>query len=171
MVDFPVTDLGDPEDAVDVGEKAPAFTRPLVGAEFWEDVSLSSFETPVVLVFYPMDGAFPATYTWNELRDRAIDDTYDVEILGLSVSDPYGHKRLIEERGMDYRLFSDPNNGVARAFGISHELDGMTGIEEPRPATYLIDEDDVIRYRWVATEWPEFPDYDDLEAAVADLID
>jgi len=31
---------------------------------------------------------------------------------------------------------------------------------------FLIDEDGTISYSWVAEEWPEFPDYDDLEEAV-----
>lgn len=170
MVEFEVVEVEAP-DAVGEGERAPDFTRPLVNEEFWEDSSLSELtdEGPVLLVFYPMDGAFPATYVWNELRDRAWHDDHDLRIVGLSISDPYSHKRLIEERGMDYDLFSDPGNGVAREFGIAHDLDGMAGVEEPLPATYLLGEDRTVEYAWVAEEWPDFPDYDDLEAAIERL--
>jgi peroxiredoxin len=168
MVDFEVVDLGE-ADHVDAGDTAPDFARPLVNDEFWEDVSLSELtdEGPVLLVFYPMDGAFPATYIWNELRDRALGDR--VTVVGVSVSTPYEHKTLIEEREMDYRLFSDPQNGVAREYGIEHDLDGMAGVAEPRPAVFLLDEERTVRYAWVAREWPEFPDYDKVEAAVDDL--
>jgi len=167
MVDFDVVELSE-TDHVAEGDAAPDFTRPLVNDEYWEDTALSELtdDGPVLLVFYPMDGAFPATYIWNELRDRAWEDDYDVTVVGLSVSDPYAHKQLVEEREMDYRLFSDPQNGVAEAYGIVHDLDGMAGVSEPRPATFLLDEDRTVEYVWVAEEWPDFPDYDEIEAAL-----
>jgi peroxiredoxin len=160
VVSLPATDH------VDEGDVAPDFTRPLVTGEYWEDVALSDLTDggPVLLVFYPMDGSFPATYVWNELRDRALGE--HLTVVGLSISTPYAHKRLIEERGMDYRLFSDPANDVAEAYGIAHDLDGMAGIGEPRPATFVLESDRTVAYAWVASEWPEFPEYDDLEAAV-----
>lgn len=185
MVDFDVVDL--PEtDHVDVGDTAPDFTRPLVNSEFWEDVSLSELteEGPVLLVAYTMDGAFPGTYFWNEIRDRewgseagtasenASGETAsseDLTVVGLSISDPYAHKQLIHEREMDYRLFSDPGAGVAADYGIEHDLDGMAGITEHRPAIFLIDEERTVQYAWVAQEWPEFPDYDAVEDAIDGL--
>ena len=115
MVDFDLVSL--PEtDHVAEGDRAPDFTRPLVNDEFWADASLSELtdEGPVCLVFYPMDGAFPATYIWNEIRDRAWGDS--LTVVGVSISTPYEHKTFIHERGMDYRLFSDPADGVARAY-------------------------------------------------------
>nr|WP_276248450.1 MULTISPECIES: redoxin domain-containing protein [unclassified Haladaptatus] len=166
MVDFDVVDL--PEtDHVDVGDEAPDFTRPLVNEEFWEDVALSELleDGPVLLVFHTMDGAFPSTYIWNEIRDRAWGDY--LQVVGLSISSPYEHKTFIAERGMDYPLFSDPANDVAEAYGIVNDLDGMTGIEEPRPAIFRIDEDGTIDFAWVASEWPEFPDYDAVEDAIS----
>jgi len=70
-LDFDVVDLPE-RDHVEEGDVAPDFTRPLVNEEFWEDRSLSDVteDGPVLLVFYTMDGAFPATYIWNEIRDR-----------------------------------------------------------------------------------------------------
>lgn len=169
-LDFDVVDL-DESDHPNEGEQAPDFVRPLVNEEYWEDVALSELTDrgPVLLVFYPMDGDFPATYIWNELRDRAWDEDYDVTIVGLSISSPYEHKTFIGERKMDYRLFSDPQNGVAEAYGIVNDLDGMAGISEPRPAVFLLDEAREIQYAWVAQQWPEFPDYDEVEDVLDDL--
>jgi peroxiredoxin len=168
-LDFDVVDMG-PADHVAEGEQAPDFERPLVTAEYWEDRRLSELtaEGPVVLVFYTMDGAFPATYIWNELRDRGFDE-FDARTVGISISTPYEHKRLIEDREMAFDLFSDPTNEVAEQFGIVNDLDGMAGIEEPRPAAFVIDEERIVQYAWVAREWPDFPDYDELEAAVESL--
>jgi len=170
---FEVVDLP----AVDppaVGEQAPDFERPLVTDEYWEDTALSELtaEGPVLLVFHPMDGDFPTTYIWNEIRDRNWghrEADGNLQVVGLSISTPYEHKTTIAERGMDYRLFSDPKNGVAEAYDIVNDLDGMAGIEEPRPAVFLLNEDRVVQYAWVASEWPDFPDYDEVAAALADL--
>ncbi|WP_251328813.1 redoxin domain-containing protein [Haloplanus pelagicus] len=170
MVDFEVVSLP-ATDHVAEGDRAPDFTRPLVNAEFWEDASLSDLtaDGPVCLVFFPMNGSFPATYIWKELRDRELDD--HLTVVGVSVSTPYAHKRLIEDREMDFELFSDPANGVAEAYGVTHDLDGMAGVSEARPATFLIDGDRTVRYAWVAAEWPDFPPYDDLEREIRALAD
>ena len=165
-LEFDVVDMG-PADHVTEGERAPQFTRPLVTDEHWEDVSLSDLaeQGPVALVFHPMDGAFPSTYLWNELRDRGFAD-YDASVVGVSISTPYEHKTLIEERGVSFRFFSDPANGVAEAYGVVNDLDDMTGVAEPRPATFVVSEDLTVEYVWVAREWPDFPDYDEFEAAL-----
>jgi peroxiredoxin len=173
-VDFDVVELDDAE-GVDVGEEAPDFTRPLVNSEYWEDVSLSDLtaEGPVILVFTTMDGAFPSTYMWNAIRDRGWGTNggpaADATVVGLSISTPYEHETLIEEREMDYDLFSDPDNGVAEAFGIANDLDGMEGVAEPRPAIFAIDGNRVVQYAWIASEWPDFPDYEETEATLTDL--
>jgi peroxiredoxin len=171
MVDlgFDVVDLPD-ADHPEVGETAPDFTRPLVNAEFWEDRSLDELtdDGPVLLVFTTMNGAFPATYTWNELRDRDLEADHDVSVVGVTISDPYDTTELIRDRGIDYPIFSDPQNGVADAYGVVHDVDGMTGVTEPRPSVFLLDEDRAIAYAWTATEWPDFPPYDEIEAALDD---
>ncbi|MFC7042386.1 redoxin domain-containing protein [Halonotius sp. GCM10025705] len=167
-LDFDIIELPD-TDHPTIGDTAPDFTRPLVTDEYWEDVSLSSLldDDPLLLVCYPMDGAFPATYIWNELRDRDFEGTYQLSIAGLSISTPYEHTTFIEERGIDAPLFSDPSNEVAEQYDIVNDLDGMTGIAEPRPAVFLIDTDQTVQYAWVADEWPAFPPYDQLEDALA----
>jgi peroxiredoxin len=167
-LEFDVVDLEE-TDHPKAGDVAPDFTRPLVNTEFWEDVSISELarEKPVLLVFYTMDSDFPATYIWNEIRDRAWEKSYEIEIVGCSISTPYEHKTLLKERGMGYRLFSDPQNGVAKSYDIVNDLDGMAGVSEARPAVFLLDSDRTVEYAWVASEWPDFPDYDAVEDALA----
>jgi peroxiredoxin len=169
-LEFDVVELP-PTDHVEAGETAPEFTRPLVNDEYWADASLATLleDGPVVLVFHPMAGDFPATYIWQDLQDRQWDDQFDVTVVGLSISSPYEHSRFIEGRALEYELFSDPANGVAEQYGIGHDLDGMAGISEPRPAVYVLEEDRSVAYAWVATEWPAFPDYDEVEDALAAL--
>ena len=166
---FEVTDLP-ASDHPAPGDVAPEFTRPLVGPEFWADTSLSTVVTegPTLLVFHPMDGAFPTTYMWNAIDDHGFAD--DVTLVGVSASSPYEHKALLEERAEDARLFSDPDAGVAAAYGVENELDGMAGVTEHRPAVFLLDSDRTVRYAWVADEWPTFPDYEEIADAIADHV-
>jgi peroxiredoxin len=169
MPAFEVVDL--PEtDHVTAGETAPDFTRPLVGEEFWEDRTLDAVvDGPTLLVFHPMDGAFQTTYIYNEIDDRGWADA--VAVYGVSISSPYEHKRLLAERGEGVRVFSDPGAGVVESYGVTHDIDGMTGITEARPAVFLLDSDRVVRHVWVGDEHPSFPDYDAIESAVDALLD
>ena len=159
---FEVVELP-PHDAPAEGDEAPEFVRPLVGDEYWEDTELSEV-APAVVVFYPMNGSFPATYIWQEVRDRGWTD--ETTVVGVTVSTPYSHKRFLDEYGVDARLFADPSNAVAREYGVEHDLDGMEGIEEPRPAVFVVDDKMTVEYAWVADEHPEFPPYDEIGDAL-----
>ena len=98
---FDVVDL-EPADPPGVGETAPDFRRPLVTGEDWGDVALSDLTDggPVVLLFHTMDGDFPATYIWQEVRDRGWDE-YGAAVVGCSISTPYEHSRFLEEWGLE----------------------------------------------------------------------
>jgi len=169
MPDFDVVDL--PEtDHVDEGDTAPDFTRPLVNAEYWEDRSLAdTVEGPALLLFHPMNGAFQATYLYNTVDEHGWSD--DVDVLGLSVSSPYAHKRLLAERGEGIRIFADPGAGVIEEYGLAHDIDGMAGVTEARPAVFLLDSDRTVEYAWVASEHPEFPDAEAIGDAIDRLVD
>lgn len=162
----------EPTDHVKTGDLAPDFTRPLVTTEFWEDVALTDLleAGPVLLTFHPMDGAFPTTYVFNEFLARSIPDS-QAQVVGITISTPYEHAHTIEDRGIEsFRgLYSDPKNDVAAQYGVTHDLDGMAGVEEPRLSIFLIDNDRTVAFSWVAEAWPQFPDYDALEDALAEL--
>lgn len=164
MADFDVVTFP-PSDHPTVGDTAPDFTRPFVTREYWEDVALSELtdEGPVALVFYPLNRGGKSVYTWNEIRDRKW-HTSAVTVAGVGIAQPFDQAKFIEERNMPYGIFSDPANGVAETYDIAHDLDGMTGISEPRRAVFIVDDDRTITYAWVATEWPDDPPYDEVEA-------
>jgi len=164
MSEFDVTEFP-PTEHVEEGDRAPEFTRPLVTAEGWEDVALSELtaESRVLLVFYPMNGSGKSVYTWNEIRERGWGDG-DLRVVGVSISQPYDQHAFVRRLEMDYALFADPANGVAAEYGVVHDLDGMTGVTEPRPSAFLLDTERLVEYAWVAEEWPELPPYDEIAA-------
>jgi len=168
--DFDVVSLP-PADHPEVGDTAPDFTRPLVNVDFWEDVSLSTLtnEGPVLLLFHPMDWAPTAINLWNAVRARAWDEAFKMIVVGISISTPYDHKRFLETRGLNYNLFSDPTNALAETYGVVHDIDGMNTVAEPRPAVFLLDANQIVRYAWATDEWPAYPDYDAVEEAISEL--
>jgi len=46
---------------------------------------------------------------------------------------------------------------VIDAYGLAHDIDGMTGIAETRPAVFLLDADRTVEYAWVAANTPSSP--------------
>ena len=165
-MDFDVVSL-EPTDHPGVGETAPNFTRPLVTDEFWEDRTLADLAdgTRLVLVFTPMTGSFLAEYAWNEIKEREWDD-YEATIVGVTVSTPYAVSRFLDEQELPFALFSDPSNEVAASYGVEHDLDGMAGVSEPRLAVFVLESDLTVESAWVASEWPEFPDYEELQGTL-----
>ncbi|WP_254762453.1 redoxin domain-containing protein [Natrinema marinum] len=166
MPDFEVVELGS-TDHPEPGDEAADFTRPLVTDEFWEDSTLSELvsesDGTTILVFTPMTGSFLAKYVWDELAEREWDERAD-RVVGVTASTPYGIKRFLADNDYPFQFFTDPSNEVAESYGIANELDGMTGVSEPRVAFFALDGDRTVEGAWVATDWPEFPDYDDLES-------
>ncbi|AGB17685.1 Peroxiredoxin [Halovivax ruber XH-70] len=100
--------------------------------------------------------------------DRPTAVASSASVLAVSISSPYELAPFLRDHDLPYGVFSDPTNAVAETYGVVHDLDGMTGITEPRPAIFVLDADRTVEYAWVATEWPDFPDYDELEAVLAD---
>ncbi len=163
-VDFEVVSLA-PCDPLETSGQAPEFTRPLVTHAYWEDRSLGELLADghdlTILVFTPMVGSFVPKYVFDELTNRGWDQT--VDLVGVTISDPYAISRFLDDNDYDCPFVSDPANELGEAFGISHDLDGMAGIEEPRPAVFVLESDRTIAGSWVAREWPAFPPYDELE--------
>lgn len=152
-----------------VGETAPDFTRPLVTAESWGDASLSSLVADagaVLLVFYPLNWGGKSMFWWKEIANRGWGGP-DADVVGVGISQPFDHQRFIEARDLPYPLFADPVNGIAEAYDVVHDLDGMAGVSEPRPAVFLVGPDRTVEYVWVAEEWPETPPYDRIEEAMS----
>lgn len=164
-----MSDLTLPEfqstDHIDTGDTAPDFTRPIVNHEYWSDRSLTDLiqDDIVLLVFYPMNGGGKSIYWWTEIQEREWHEY--ATVVGVNIATPFDHKQFLRDHDLtEYALFADPTNQVAEAYGVVHDLDGMTGVSEPRPAMFIITEDQSVEYAWVATEWPQNPPFDDVES-------
>lgn len=96
---------------------------------------------PVVMFFYPKDFTMVCTReaclfrdTYAELAEGGAD------VVGVSRDDGESHARFRSEHRLPYRLLSDPEQQLARAFGIARPL-GLP----PMRVTFVVDAGGVVR--------------------------
>ena len=74
-------------------------------------------------------------------------------------------RRYIEETGLPFNILIDDDRDVLRAYGVWHRA-GLTAWNIARPALFLIDRDGRIHYSFVAERQHEFPEHEQILAAI-----
>jgi thioredoxin-dependent peroxiredoxin len=147
---------------VRVGDRAPDFR--LVGTGL-RTYSLGDYRGQgVILAFYPGDFTPVCTKQFCSYRDDGDRiEALGVPMVGISPQSVESHERFAERHGLTVPLLSDPDKEVASAYGVV----GPGGFI--RRAVFLIDGEEVVRYRHVALFGLHYQDVGDLERAVARL--
>ncbi len=114
--------------AIAVGQPAPEFT---LKDQSQKEVKLSDFRGKnIVLIFYPLDFSPVCT---NEhacfVNDMKRFETFNAQVLGLSVDSVWSHKAFADKMGISYPLLADfnPRGAVADKFGVYLGDKGITG--------------------------------------------
>jgi thioredoxin-dependent peroxiredoxin len=142
-----------------VGDAAPDFT--LQGTEGTFRLS-DQRGRRVVLLFYPGDETTVCTRQFCSYRDREADvSALDAVVVGISHQDVDSHVAFTAHHGLTVPLLADSDREVARAYGVAAPVVGT------RRATFVVDEEGVVRYRKVHALGLQFEDVDDLRAALA----
>jgi peroxiredoxin (alkyl hydroperoxide reductase subunit C) len=135
------------------GEKAPDFT---LRDQDGEKVSLSDFRgKKLLLVFYPFDFSSVCSNqlsVYQEVKPEI--EAKGVEMVGISVDQPYAHKAFQEKLGIDIRLLSDfePKGEVSKAYGSFIDGAGMSN-----RTLVLIDEDGTVEWAYESPTPGESP--------------
>lgn len=153
--------------ALEPGERAPDFTLP---NHRLEPVTLSSFvgEKNVLIVYYPRAFTPICRGELCQLRDEIqIYKWYNVQILGVSVDQPFSLRAWAEEQGCPFPLLSDfwPHGEVATTYGTFDDANGVA-----RRGTFLIDSQGIIRFAHVQGQ-DQPRDQRTWKEAVAKLLD
>jgi thioredoxin-dependent peroxiredoxin len=142
----------------DVGDPAPDFE--LAGTEGMFRLSEHRGER-IVLLFYPGDETAVCTKQFCSYRDRSADmASLDATVVGISGQSLDSHERFRDHHGLTVPLLADDDKAVAKSYGVKAPALGT------RRATFVIDEDGVVRYRHVHTLGLDFQDVDELRAAL-----
>jgi peroxiredoxin Q/BCP len=124
-----------------VGSPAPNFT---LREENGSTVSLADFRgrSAVVLFFYPKDGSPVCTAEACAFRDAYEDFVrLGAAVIGVSGDSLARHQAFANERGLPYRLVSDEDGALRRAFAVPRTL-GLF----PGRVTYVIDKAGMVRH-------------------------
>ena len=87
----------------------------------------------------------------------------DAVVVGISHQDLDSHDAFTAHHDLTVPLLADVDREVARAYGVSAPVLGT------RRATFVIDEDGIVRHRVVHTLGLDFQSADDLAEALAAL--
>lgn len=125
---------------LEIGTRAPDFAMP---DQHGNIVRLSDFRgrNNVVLFFYPKDNTRICTLEACAFRDAHPDMTgLDAVLFGISSDAVDSHHSFAARWNLPYRLLSDIDGAVRKAFNV-HKTLGLF----PGRVTYVIDRDGIIR--------------------------
>jgi peroxiredoxin len=137
-----------------VGDEAPAFTAPLVrpdGTTTATPLDDLLDDGPVLLSFYTVDFSPDCVEEWCAFRDFDWFGAGAVQVVGVSRSGPWLHRRFIDRLGLEFPLYSDPDLDVAEAYDVAYRAFGVS--RRSRRSCFLVDADGEVRYRWVGDHW------------------
>lgn len=157
---------------LEAGAEAPEFTAPLTRPNGeTESVGLSALlaDGPVLLAFYTNDFSPDCISEWCSFRDDAwFEPGAGVQVVGVSKSRPYTHRKFIEHLDLPFSLYSDTDLAVAGAYGVRYRLFKL--LPRARRSCFLIDREGVIQYAWVGSHRIDAtrtaPPMDEIHAAI-----
>jgi peroxiredoxin len=157
---------------VTTGDAAPEFTAPLANGDI-EEFTLSerlADEAPIVLAFFP--GAFTAVCTTEmcEFQDRlAAFNDLEATVYGVSRDSPFTLNEFREQNDLEFGLLSDYNKEIVDDYDVEMDFADLGVYGVAKRSVFVVDGDGEIAYAWVSDDPGVEPDYDEVEAAVADL--
>jgi peroxiredoxin Q/BCP len=149
------------------GERAPDFSLPwasrdTAGADPWFSLSARRGRI-VVLAFYPRDFTAGCTAEMKTFSAR-YEELFGsgVEVVGINADSLSTHQRFANSLGLPFRLLSDPDQGVSRAYG-SADKGGYN-----RRTVYVIDRHGQVAYMDLRFNALDPRSYDDLRDGIAE---
>lgn len=150
------------------GDIAPEFTAPIATDEI-EQFSLSEAigDGPIVLAFFPAAFSNTCTDEMCTLRDDLGEfDDLGATVYGISTDLPHALSAWRDQLDLQFPLVSDADGSISRAYGVESSFDSLGLDPVSRRSVFVIDEDGMITYRWLADNPGLEPDYEDVKAAV-----
>lgn len=150
------------------GYRAPDFCLPEASEE---QICLSETleRQAQVLIFYPTDFGITCTLEFKRFKEMADQFTHaGAGLIGISVNGPYSHRYWKEKLGLSIPLLSDVDAKISQIYNVMCSEDSILKGHSTR-AIFVVDRNQIIRYRWVASNIHFQPDYGKILSKVVEL--
>lgn len=130
--------------------KAPLFTLKDQDGNAFDLKSLIG-QKIIVLFFYPKDNTPGCTAEVCSFRDNyAGFKAYNAEVIGISSDSQNSHQDFKNKHKLPYKLLSDPEQQVARLYGLKNSLLGLL----KERTSFVIDKNGIIRHAYSSQFFP-----------------
>ncbi|MGC2309594.1 MAG: redoxin domain-containing protein [Nitrososphaeraceae archaeon] len=149
-----------------IGQEAPSFQLPDVEMK---SRSLEEFRgKKLVIAFFPAAESPVCTTEMCALRDSlATLKSLGAQVVGISVDGPFANKIFTENRHLNFPILSDYKREVINKYGIvMANLGPLEGYDAAKRSVFVLDENGIVKYRWVSDNPLVEPNYDEIRSSL-----
>jgi peroxiredoxin len=149
-----------------IGQEAPSFQLPDIEMK---SRSLKEFRgKKLVIAFFPAAESPVCTTEMCMLRDSLASlKSLGAQVVGISVDGPFANKIFTENRHLNFPILSDYKREVINKYGIvMANLGSLEGYNAAKRSVFVLDENGIVRYRWVSDNPLVEPNYDEIRSSL-----
>jgi glutaredoxin-dependent peroxiredoxin len=149
-----------------IGQEAPSFQLPDIEMK---NRSLEEFRgKKLVIAFFPAAESPVCTSEMCALRDSlAALKSLGAQVVGISVDGPFANKIFTENRHLNFPILSDYKREVINKYGIvMANLGPLEGYDAAKRSVFVLDENGIVKYRWVSDNPLVEPNYDEIRSSL-----
>lgn len=149
-----------------IGQEAPSFNLPDIEMK---SRSLEEFRgRKLVIAFFPAAESPVCTAEMCALRDSlSMLKSLGAQVVGISVDGPFANKIFTENRHLNFPILSDYKREVINKYGIvMANLGPLEGYNAAKRSVFVLDENGIVRYRWVSDNPLVEPNYDEIRSSL-----
>ena len=148
---------------------APDFTLPTSNKD---TLTLSSLRgQKVIIAFFPAAFTGVCTQelcTFNDALAKL--NEANAAVIGISVDGPLSLSAFGSQNNINFTLLSDHQRQVTNSYDVAfHNFANAPGYTVAQRSIFIVDEDGILRYSWVAPNPGVEPDYSDVIQTAASL--
>ncbi len=154
---------------IEVGQSAPDFT--LFDSEKKQVILSEQKGNNVVLLFFPLAFTSVCTAELCSVRDN-IDwyNNVNAKVFGISVDALQTLAKFKEDQKLNFKLLSDFNKEVSRAYGSIYEMFGYNMKGVSKRSAFVIDKEGIVKYAEVLENAGQLPNFEAVQKTLAELV-
>lgn len=152
--------------SVEIGQKPPDFQ---LHDQDRKQRSLKEFlGKKTVLAFFP--GAFTGVCDKEMCTFRDSLQTLPGQVVAISVNDPFSNKGFAETHQLQFPILSDYTRETIKKYNIvANDFAGLKGYTAAKRSVFILDQNGVVRYKWVSEDPGKEPNYEEIKSTLAKL--